>query len=217
MHIPKQSVDASIDPSSQQTSPKTNYRFGSWQVSISRQLRARKDLASQNGFRLWIKTVGLAGILIEPIAGKFWLKTILSAAAISTLLLAPAFAERRANREPASIQYNADQCRAQYGKMDPIDLKQGGCFDDNTPYGNCFHAVDQRSSIAQITDENCLAILANIAFNIHPAPWVWENNMSFDQFKQDLAYQLLQNLMFAQSLNAPEHAEMKKVAMGVRK
>ena len=47
MHIRKQSVDASIDPSSQQTIPMTNYRFGSWQVAISRQPRAKEDLASQ--------------------------------------------------------------------------------------------------------------------------------------------------------------------------
>ncbi|GAB5509211.1 MAG: hypothetical protein Rhims3KO_06120 [Hyphomicrobiales bacterium] len=47
MHICKQSIDASIDPSSQQTIPMTNYRFGSWQVAISRQPRAKEDLASQ--------------------------------------------------------------------------------------------------------------------------------------------------------------------------
>lgn len=217
MHIPKQSVDASIGPSSQQTIPTTNYRFGSWQVAISRQLRAKEDLVSQNGLRLWIKTVGLADVLMEPLAVKFWWNTLLTAVAISTLLLVPALAEHQPNREPAGIQYDADQCRAQYGKMDPIDLKQGGCFDVNTPHGNCFHATDQLSAIAQISDENCLAIMADIAFNIHQAPWVWENNMSFDQFKQDLAYQLLQNEMFVQSLNAPEQTEMKKVAMGVPK
>lgn len=47
MHFRKQSVDASIDPSSQQTFPMTNYRFGSWQVAISRQPRAKEDSASQ--------------------------------------------------------------------------------------------------------------------------------------------------------------------------
>ena len=217
MHIPKQPVDALIDPSSQQTTPITNYRFGSCRGAISQQQKAKEGLTSQNGFRLWIKIVGLADILMEPIAGKFWWNTLLGAVAISTLLLVPASAEHQPNHEPASIQYNADQCRAKYGKMDPIDLKQGGCFEDNTPYGNCFHAFDQLSANAQIIDENCLAIMADIAFSIHPAPWVWEKNMSFDQFKQELAYQLLWNVMFAQSLNALEHAEMKKVAKGVSK
>ncbi|MEO1089172.1 MAG: class I SAM-dependent methyltransferase [Pseudomonadota bacterium] len=47
MHIRSQSLDASIDPSSRQTIPMTNYRFGSWQVAISRQLRTKEDLASQ--------------------------------------------------------------------------------------------------------------------------------------------------------------------------
>lgn len=47
MHIRKQSVEASIDPSSQQTIPMTNYRFGSWQVAISRQPRTKEDLVSK--------------------------------------------------------------------------------------------------------------------------------------------------------------------------
>lgn len=47
MHIHQQSFDASIDPSNQQTIPMTNYRFGSWQVAISRQPRAKEDLVSQ--------------------------------------------------------------------------------------------------------------------------------------------------------------------------
>lgn len=47
MHIRKQSVDASTDPSSQQTIPMTSYRFGSWQVAINRRPRAKEDLARQ--------------------------------------------------------------------------------------------------------------------------------------------------------------------------
>ncbi len=47
MHFRKQWADVSIDPSSQQAIPMTNYRFGSWQVAISRQPRAKEDLASQ--------------------------------------------------------------------------------------------------------------------------------------------------------------------------
>ncbi|WP_298921856.1 class I SAM-dependent methyltransferase [uncultured Roseobacter sp.] len=47
MHIRRQSDDAVIDPSNQQTIPMTNYRFGSWQVTINRQPRAKEDLARQ--------------------------------------------------------------------------------------------------------------------------------------------------------------------------
>lgn len=217
MHFSKLPEDVSIDPSNQQTILRTNYRFDSWRGAISQQQKTKEELVSQNWYRLWIKIVSLADILMEPITDKYWWNTLLGAAAFSTLLLSSASAEHLPNNEPASIQYNADQCRAKYGKMDPIYLKQAGCFDVNTPFGKCIHAFDQSSTIAQITDENCLAIMADIAFNIHPAPWFWENNMSFDQFKQELADQLLQNVTFAQSLNALEHAEMKKVAMGARK
>lgn len=64
MHICKQSVDASIDPSSQQTIPMTNYRFGSWQVAISRQPRAKEDLASQYdaASRNWQQTTRRFGL-----------------------------------------------------------------------------------------------------------------------------------------------------------
>ncbi len=47
MSIRKQSVEASIEPSNQQAIPMTNYRLGSWQVAISRQPRAKEDLASR--------------------------------------------------------------------------------------------------------------------------------------------------------------------------
>lgn len=47
MHIRKKSVAASIDPSSLQTIPMTNYRFGSWQVAISRQPRTKEDLTNK--------------------------------------------------------------------------------------------------------------------------------------------------------------------------
>ncbi len=47
MHIPKQSIDASIDTPGRQTIPMTNYRLGSWQVAISRQPRAKEDLTRQ--------------------------------------------------------------------------------------------------------------------------------------------------------------------------
>lgn len=47
MHIRNQSVDSVIDPTGQQTIPMTNYRFGSWQVAISRQPRTKEDLTSQ--------------------------------------------------------------------------------------------------------------------------------------------------------------------------
>lgn len=45
MFIPRKSVDASIDPSGQNTIPMTNYQVGSWQVAISRRPRAKEDLA----------------------------------------------------------------------------------------------------------------------------------------------------------------------------
>lgn len=194
MHFPKLPDDVSIGPSSKRSISMAN----SWLVS----LRAIANLHRK---------------VKNKLVGKFCWSQILSTVTISTLLLTPTFAGHEPIREPASIQYNADQCRAQYRKMDPFDLKQGGCFDENTRPGNCFHAFDQWSAIAQITNESCLAILADIVFNIHPAPWVWENYMSFDQFKQNLAYQLLQNVMFAQSLNALEYAEIEKVSMGARK
>lgn len=194
MHFPKQPNDVSIDPSSKRSISMSNYWLFLMQATANLHRKAKNKLA-----------------------GKFCWSQILSTVTISTLLLTPAFAGHEPIREPSTIQYNEDQCRAQYRKMAPFDLKQGGCFDENTRHGNCFHAFDQWNAIAQITDESCLAILADIVFNIHPAPWFWENNMSFDQFKQKLAYQLLQNVMFAQSLNALEHAEMKKVAMGARK
>ncbi len=45
MFIRRRSVDASIDPSGQYTIPMTDYRFGSWQVAISRRPQAKEDLA----------------------------------------------------------------------------------------------------------------------------------------------------------------------------
>lgn len=191
MHFPKQSDDVSNDPSSKRSISMANHWLVSLQATANLHRKAKNKLA-----------------------GKFCWSQTLRTVTISTLLLTPAFAGHEPIREPSSIQYNEDQCRAQYRKMDPFDLKQGGCFNENTRHGNCFHAFDQWSAIAQITDENCLAILADIVFNIHSAPWVWENRMSFDQFKQNLAYQLLQNVMFAQSLNALEHAEIEKVSKG---
>lgn len=45
MYIRRRSVDASIGSSSQYTIPMTDYRFGSWEVAISRRPRAKEDLA----------------------------------------------------------------------------------------------------------------------------------------------------------------------------
>jgi len=58
MHIRKQSAGASVDQSSQQTIPMTNYRFGSWHVAISRQPRAKEDLTRQydTASRNWQQT-----------------------------------------------------------------------------------------------------------------------------------------------------------------
>lgn len=47
MHIRNQALSASADPSSFQTIPMTNYRFGSWQVAINRQPKAKEDLTRQ--------------------------------------------------------------------------------------------------------------------------------------------------------------------------
>ncbi len=64
MNIRKQSVEASTDTSRQQTIPMTNYRLGSWQVAISRQLRAKEDLASQYdaASRNWQQTTRRFGL-----------------------------------------------------------------------------------------------------------------------------------------------------------
>lgn len=64
MHIRNHSVEASVDTSSQQTIPMTNYRLGSWQVAISRQLRNKKDLASQYdaASRNWGRTARRYGL-----------------------------------------------------------------------------------------------------------------------------------------------------------
>lgn len=75
MHIRKQSVDASIDISSQQTIPMTNYRLGSWQVAISRQPRAKEDLTSQYdaASRNWQRTTrrfGLNAAYRRPLAAS---------------------------------------------------------------------------------------------------------------------------------------------------
>jgi len=75
MHIRNQSVDASVDPSSQQTIPMTNYRFGSWQVAISRQLRAKEALASQYdaASRNWGRTArryGLDAVYRRPLVAS---------------------------------------------------------------------------------------------------------------------------------------------------
>lgn len=45
MHIRRQSLEASIDLSSQHTIPVTDYRLGSWQIAISRRPRTKEDLA----------------------------------------------------------------------------------------------------------------------------------------------------------------------------
>ncbi len=44
MHIRRQLVDAPTDPSGHPTIPMTDYRFGSWQIAISRRPRAKEDL-----------------------------------------------------------------------------------------------------------------------------------------------------------------------------
>lgn len=64
MHIRKQSVEGSIDPSRQQPIPLTNYRFGSWQVAISRQPRAKEELARQYdaASRIWQRTTRRYGL-----------------------------------------------------------------------------------------------------------------------------------------------------------
>lgn len=64
MQTSKQSIDASIDPSSQQTIPMTNYQFGSWRLAISRQLRTKADLASQYdaASRNWGRTARRYGL-----------------------------------------------------------------------------------------------------------------------------------------------------------
>lgn len=64
MLILNRSIDASIDPSGQQTIPVTNYRLGSWQFAISRQPRTKKDLAKQYdaASRKWQQTARRYGL-----------------------------------------------------------------------------------------------------------------------------------------------------------
>lgn len=59
-----QSIDTSIDASSQQTIPMTNYQFGSWRVTIRRQPRTKEDLASQYdaASRTWGRTARRYGL-----------------------------------------------------------------------------------------------------------------------------------------------------------
>lgn len=75
MHIRKQSVAASIDPSSQQTIPMTNYRFGSWQIAISRQPRAKEDLvrkydAASRNWQQMTRRYGLDAAYRRPLVAS---------------------------------------------------------------------------------------------------------------------------------------------------
>ncbi|MDW3223086.1 MAG: methyltransferase domain-containing protein [Paracoccaceae bacterium] len=64
MHILKPSPGASVDLSHQPTIPMSNYRFGSWQVAISRHPRTAQDLTDQYdaASRKWQKVARRYGL-----------------------------------------------------------------------------------------------------------------------------------------------------------
>lgn len=117
------------------------------------------------------------------------------------------------NMPNLKIALNERQCMEGYSTLVPMELLDGGCFDQGRPYVKCTKKHPQWQDVVESTDRHCLSIYKAMAFNRRGNPnTMWNKKFSFVQFAGKYAYYLSQNALFMETLDAIDQAEMKKIA-----
>ena len=109
------------------------------------------------------------------------------------------------------IAYSDRQCREGYRTVNFQELMDGGCFKKHNPYVKCTKKLKAWKDIQTITDRRCLSVFSDVAMNDTVGAIEYNQNDTVTSLRKRLAYHVIRNELFAETLNKLDRLELEKV------
>lgn len=112
--------------------------------------------------------------------------------------------------EPVSFE----RCLRTYGTEHLDKLKDGRCFGGvvagrQAAFTICWQQVTEWEKLKTMTSAQCLQILQKVVQNPSTSTFKWNDNFTFEQLRENVAYMLLQNDVFSETLSKLDRAEFE--------